>query len=116
VVREIKKTMYRKAEILNRIQLRQSTIKDWLSCPLMFRFRHVEKLKPAYLGVAAIHGSALHLAIHRLHELEFRGDVRMLYKAALQEIMTQEPDIPIVWKKSRKEDLQNLENHAFEIL
>jgi RecB family exonuclease len=116
VVLQIKKTMYRKAEILNRIQLRQSTIKDWLSCPLMFRFRHVENKTPAYKGVAAIHGSALHLAIHRLHINEFRDDVRMLYKAALQEIMTQETDIPIAWKKSREEDLQNLENHAFEIL
>ncbi|NQT64083.1 MAG: PD-(D/E)XK nuclease family protein, partial [Candidatus Marinimicrobia bacterium] len=108
--------MYRKAEILNRIQLRQSTIKDWLSCPLMFRFRHIEKLKPAYLGVAAIHGSALHLAIHRLHDLEFKGDVRMLYTAALQEVMAQDPDIRIAWKKSREEDLQNLEDHACEIL
>ena len=116
VVLEKMTTMYRKAELLNRIQLRQSTIKDWLSCPLMFRFRHVENKIPAYKGVAAIHGSALHLAIHRLHINEFRDDVRMLYKAALQEIMTQETDIPVAWKKSREEDLQNLENHAFEIL
>ena len=114
--RQIKTTMYRKAEILNRIQLRQSTIKDWLSCPLMFRFRHVEKKSPAYRGVAAIHGSALHLAIHRLHELEFSGDVKALYLAALKEVMTQEPEIPIAWKKSREEDLQKLEEHACEIL
>ena len=110
------KMMYRKAEILNRIQLRQSTIKDWLSSPLMFRFRHVEKKTPAYKGVAAMHGSALHLAIHRLHELEFKGDVKALYLDALQEVMTQEPEIPIAWKKSREEDLLKLEDHAFEIL
>jgi len=108
--------MYRKAEILARIQLRQSTIKDWLSCPLMFRFRHVEKLKPAYKGTAAIHGSALHLAIHRLHELEFKCDVRNVYRAALEEVMLQDPDIHVAWKKSREEDMKGMEDHAFEIL
>ena len=108
--------MYRKAEILARIQLRQSTIKDWLSCPLMFRFRHVEQLKPAYRGVAAIHGSALHLAIHRLHRLEFKADVGMLYRDALNEVMLQDSDIPVAWKQSREEDMQGMEDHAFEIL
>ncbi|MBL7123255.1 MAG: PD-(D/E)XK nuclease family protein [Candidatus Marinimicrobia bacterium] len=108
--------MYRKAEMLERIQLRQSTIKDWLSCPLMFRFRHVEKLKPAYRGVAAIHGSALHLAIHKLHALEFKGDVRELYRDALQEVMVQDSDIPVAWKKSKEVDMQGMEDHAFEIL
>ncbi len=108
--------MYRKAEILEKIQLRQSTIKDWLSCPLMFRFRHVEKLMPAYRGVAAIHGSALHLSIHRLHDLEFKGDVRMLYLDALYEVMAQDSDIPVAWKKSKEVDMQGMEDHAFEIL
>ena len=108
--------MYRKAEVLSRIQLRQSTIKDWLNCPLMYRFRHVEKLKPAYRGVAAIHGSALHLAIHRLHLSKFKCDVRMLYRDALNEVMVQDSDIPVAWKKSREEDLQKFEDHAFEIL
>jgi RecB family exonuclease len=116
VVLEKMTTMYRKAEILNRIQLRQSTIKDWLSCPLMFRFRHVEKQKPAYKGVAAIHGSALHLAIHRLHSLEFKSDVRIVYRAALKEVMLQDPDIPVAWKKSREEDMKGMEDHASEIL
>ena len=110
------KTMYRKAEILDRIQLRQSTIKDWLSCPLMFRFRHVEKIKPAYRGMAAIHGSALHLAIHRLHTLEFKGDVRVLYRDALTEVMLQESEIHIAWKKSQEEDMLGMEEHAYEIL
>ena len=108
--------MYRKAEILNRIQLRQSTIKDWLSCPLMFRFRHIEKLKPAYRGVAAIHGSALHLAIDRLHKLDLRGNVGDVYRDALQEVLDQESDIPVAWKKSRAEDLKGLEAHAIDIL
>ena len=108
--------MYRKAEILERIQLRQSTVKDWLSCPLMFRFRHIEKLKPVYRGVAAIHGSALHLAIHRLHSSQFTDDVRELYRDALQEVMLQDVDIPVAWKKSQEEDLRGMEDHACEIL
>ena len=108
--------MYRKAEILYRIQLRQSTIKDWLSCPLMFRFRHVEKIKPAYRGVAAIHGSALHLAIDRLHSLDLRGNVGDVYRDALKEVLDQESEIPVAWKKSKAEDMLGMEAHAAEIL
>ena len=108
--------MYRKAEILNKIQLRQSTIKDWLSCPLMFRFRHVEQLKPSSRSVAAIHGSALHLAIDRLHRLNLSGEVGLVYRDALQEVLAQESDIPVAWKKSKDEDLKGMEEHAVEIL
>ncbi len=108
--------MYRKAEMLERIQLRQSTIKDWLSCSVMFRFRHVEKKRAAHRSVAAIHGSALHLAIDRLHKLKLTGDVREVYKVALLEVLALESDIPVAWKKSKEEDMQNMEGHAFEIL
>jgi len=108
--------MYRKAEILNRIQLRQSTIKDWLSCPLMFRFRHVEGFQPAYRNVAALHGSALHGAIHQLHSQGFEADLKKLYRETFREAMTQNQEIPIHWKKSKQADIDSLENHAVEIL
>ena len=108
--------MYRKAEILKRIQLRQSTIKDWLSCPLMFRFRHVEGIKPTYRNVAALHGSALHGAIHQLHVNGFEADLKKLYRGAFREAMTQNQEIPIHWKKSKQADMDSLENHAVEIL
>jgi RecB family exonuclease len=108
--------MYRKAEVLKRIQLRQSTIKDWLNCPLMFRFRHVEGIKPAYRNVAALHGSALHEAIHQLHSHGFETDLRKLYRGAFKEAMDQEPEIPIHWKKSKQADMDSLEDNAHEIL
>jgi RecB family exonuclease len=112
----MKRTMYRKAEILNRIQLRQSTIKDWLSCPLMFRFRHVEGLKPRYRNIAALHGSALHGAIHQLHSQGFETDLKKLYRATFREAMIQEKETPIHWKTSKQADMDSLENHAVEIL
>ena len=108
--------MYRKAEILQRIQLRQSTIKDWLSCPLMFRFRHVEGIKPTYRNVAALHGSALHGAIHQLHSQGFETNLKKLYRETFREAMTQNQEIPIHWKKSKQADMDSLENHAVEIL
>ena len=108
--------MYRKAEILNRIQLRQSTIKDWLSCPLMFRFRHVEGIKPAYRNVAALHGSALHGAIHQLHVNGFETNLKKLYREAFKDAMKQNPDSPIHWKKSKQADVDRLEDNAEEIL
>jgi RecB family exonuclease len=108
--------MYRKAEVLERIQLRQSTIKDWLSCPLMFRFRHVERIKPAYRNVAALHGSALHGAIHQLHVNGFETDLKKLYRETFREVMGQNPETPIHWKKSKQADMDSLENNAVEIL
>jgi RecB family exonuclease len=108
--------MYRKAEVLERIQLRQSTIKDWLSCPLMFRFRHVEGFQPAYRNVAALHGTALHGAIHQLHTHGFETDLKKLYREAFRDAMDQEKEIPIHWKKSKQADMNSLENHAVEIL
>jgi RecB family exonuclease len=108
--------MYRKAEILERIELRQSTIKDWLSCPLMFRFRHVQQLAPSYRSLAAMHGSALHLCIHRLHRGGFDLDRGLLYARALEEILESETHIPIRWKKGADEDRLIMKTHAEEIL
>lgn len=108
--------MYRKAEILGRIELRQSTIKDWLSCPLMFRYRHVLKLDPSYRSLAAMHGSALHQCIHRLHLEGFDLDLGQLYTRALEEILDSETHIPIRWKKGVDEDRLIMKTHAEEIL
>ena len=108
--------MFRKAEILSRIELRQSTIKDWLSCPLMFRFRHVLKLDPSYRSLAAIHGSVLHLCIHRLHMSGFDLDIGLLYSQALEQVLELESQIPIRWKKGVEEDRLIMKTHAEEIL
>lgn len=108
--------MIKKAEILDRIQLRQSTIKDWLSCPLMFHYRHVLKLDPSYRSLAAIHGSALHLCIHRLHVKGFDQDLKQVYASALEEVLGMETHIPIRWKSEPAQDLSNLETHAKELL
>lgn len=108
--------MYRKAEILARIELRQSTIKDWLNCPLMFRYRHVEGLKPAFRNLAALHGSALHLAIHELHEVRFDQDLDKLYRRCFTQVRDAEREIPIQWKTGTEADLARLQANAAEIL
>ena len=108
--------MLRKAEILSAIELRQSTIKDWLSCPLMYRFRHVLKLDPSYRSLAAIHGSALHLCIHQLHLGGFDQELEILYTKALEETLRQEAHIPIHWKHEPDEDVSILKTHGLEIL
>ena len=108
--------MFRKAEILSRIELRQSTIKDWLSCPLMFRFRHVLQLAPSYRSLAAIHGSTLHLCIHRLHLEGFDQDIQALYANGLREIMDLESHIPIKWKSNELQDMAALKLHGLELL
>ncbi len=108
--------MHRKAEILAKIELRQSTIKDWLNCPLMSRYRHVERLKPAFRNLAALHGSALHLAIHSLHTQGFDQDLSRLYRSSFTQVRDAEPEIPIQWKEGLDADLARLEANASEIL
>ena len=108
--------MYRKAEILAKIELRQSTIKDWLNCPLMYRYRHVEGLKPAFRNLAALHGSALHLAIHELHTQGFDQDLSNLYRSSFTQVRDAEPEIPIHWKEGMEADLARLQANASEIL
>ena len=115
-MRTATRKMIKKAEILDRIELRQSTIKDWLSCPLMFHYRHVLKLDPSYRSLAAIHGSALHLCIHRLHKQGFDQDLKQVYANALEETLDLETRIPIRWKGEPADDLSTLETHALELL
>ena len=72
-----------KQEIQDTIELRQSTLKSWLSCSLMYKFIHIDKLEPAFRYPGSIHGSALHLVLKQLHEGEWHGDLRSLYTEAL---------------------------------
>ena len=107
-----------KQEILNTIELRQSTLKSWLNCPLLYKFRHIDGLEPEFRYPAAIHGSALHLVLKWLHEGEWDGDLEKLYIKALNHYLYAEDDshIPIRWKKDKESDIAALTRNAVEIL
>ena len=100
-----------KSEILNTIELRQSSIKDYLNCPLMFRFKHIEKIPETSRHSAALHGTAIHAVIRRMHEESFEIDLEAAYLQALEEAVS-ESDVPVYWKESRERYLAN----ALEIL
>ena len=110
--------MTTKAEILETIELRQSTLKTWLSCPLMYKFRHIDKLEPAFRYPATIHGSALHLVLKQLHEGEWNGDLQSLYTKALNHYLyaSDESHIPVRWKGDMHKEIEKLKNNAVEIL
>jgi len=110
--------MTTKAEILKTIELRQSTLKTWLSCPLMYRFRHIDKLEPAFRYPGTIHGSALHMVLKQLHEGEWNGDLRALYTKALNHYLyaSDEAHIPVRWKGDMHPEIEKLKANAVEIL
>ena len=110
--------MTTKAEILETIELRQSTLKTWLSCPLMYRFRHIDKLEPAFRYPGTIHGSALHMVLKQLHEGEWNGDLRALYTKALNHYLYagDESHIPVRWKGDMHQEIEALKANAVEIL
>ena len=108
----------RKQEILETIELRQSTLKTWLSCPLMYKFRHIDKLEPSFRYPGTIHGSALHMVLKQLHEGEWNGDLRALYTKALNHYLYagDESHIPVRWKGDMHKEIEKLKTNAVEIL
>ncbi len=107
-----------KAEILETIELRQSTLKTWLSCPLMYKFRHIDKLEPAFRYPGTVHGSALHMCLKNMHESEWNGDLRALYTKALNHYLyaSDESHIPVRWKGDMHKEIEKLKANAVEIL
>ena len=100
-----------KSEILSTIELRQSSIKDYLNCPLMFRFKHIEQIPEAFRCSAALHGTALHKVIHRLHTENRELPLRKAYMEALDKAVA-ESDIEVRWKETP----EKYSDHAVEIL
>ena len=107
-----------KQEILDTIELRQSTLKTWLSCPLMYKYRHIDKLEPAFRYPGTVHGSALHLVLSWLHAGEWKGDLRALYTKALNYYLyaSDEEHIPVRWKGEIGKEIEALKTNAVEIL
>ena len=107
-----------KKEILDTIELRQSTLKTWLSCPLMYKFRHIDKLVPAFRYPGTVHGSALHMVLKQLHEGEWNGDLRALYTKALNHYLYagDEAHISVRWKGDMHQEIEKLKANAVEIL
>jgi RecB family exonuclease len=108
-----------KNEIAKTIELRQSTIKDYLLCPMMFKYRHIEKLKPSFRNPAALHGSTLHKLIEWIHMINWELDVSKFYKEVIsyfEYCKPEEKDIPVFWKTNRETELSAYEKNAIEIL
>jgi len=106
-----------KDKILDTVQLRQSTLKDYLNCPLLFKFKHIEKLKPSYRNPAAIHGTVLHELVYLLHNHDWRLDIRDAYANHFEfhEFESDESHIPVRWT-DRDKELEKLIDNAEEIL
>jgi len=107
-----------KQEILKIVELRQSTLKNWLSCPMMYKFIHVDKLDPAFRYPGTVHGSALHLVLAWLHEGQWNGNLRGLYTKALNYYLyaSEEEHIPVRWKRDMAKEIEALKVNAVEIL
>ena len=105
----------KKKEILSKIQLRQSTIKDYLSCPLMFKFKHLEGIKPSYRHPAALHGSTIHKIIYLFHEEGWDLDIEKEYREIF-DCYSRESDVPIFWKGDPGRELERLVKNGVEIL
>jgi RecB family exonuclease len=107
-----------KSEILESIQLRQSTVKDFINCSLMFRFRHLDKIPPEYRNPAALHGSTLHKLIYLIHQDKWNLDVKRYYREIFEEFEFgngSESQIPVRWE-NRAKDLTAFEENAVEII
>ena len=106
--------MKKKREILKTIELRQSTIKDYLLCPLMFRFKHIEGIDPNWRNSAMLHGSALHKIIELLHSENWNLDIEATYRRVFHELEfeSEESHIPVFMK----DDMEKLVANAIELI
>ncbi|MBL7121738.1 MAG: PD-(D/E)XK nuclease family protein [Candidatus Marinimicrobia bacterium] len=84
----------------------------------MYKFRHIDKLEPAFRYPGTIHGSALHLILSWLHQGEWKGDLRALYTKALNYYLYASPEehIPVRWKRDMGKEIEALKVNAVEIL
>ncbi len=107
-----------KQEILETIELRQSTLKTYLNCARMYKFRHIDKLEPAFRYPGTVHGSALHLVLAWLHAGEWKGDLRALYTKALNYYLyaSDEEHVPVRWGGDMEKEIEALKVNAVEIL
>ena len=107
-----------KNEILQTIQLRQSTIKDFLACPLMFRFKHLEKIPPEFRNTGALYGSTIHKLLYLIHKDKWNLDVKQYHRDIFEEFEFKngaESNIPVRWE-SREKELLAHEDNAVEII
>jgi RecB family exonuclease len=110
--------MMTKKEILQSIKLRQSTIRDYLNCPLLFQFKHLNGIPPEFRNPAALHGSTLHRLLYMIHNDQWDLDVSEHYRDIFLEYEIGEDGeskIPVKWK-DRKAELGAFEQNAVEIL
>lgn len=107
----------KRKDILDQIQLRQSSIKDYLACPMMFRLKHLEGVKPSFRRPAALHGTVLHRLIYLIHDSKWNLKVEHYYRDLFEELefYSSESDIPVLWK-DREKELSRLEANAIEII
>jgi RecB family exonuclease len=107
--------MKSKSEILSRIELRQSTLKDWLFCPRMFHLKHIEGIAPNWRNPAALHGTVLHRIIELMHEGHWDLNFDFVYSEIFR-LVENETDTPVFWKTDREHELEKLKANALEMI
>ena len=107
-----------RSEIRSRIRLRQSSIKDFMLCPKLFQYRHLDGIEAKTRSAKMLNGSALHLLMYWLHHGEWDMDVTNMYPKAFAhyEYSSDESHIPVRFQKDRETDLNAFTATAVEIV
>ena len=107
-----------RSEIRSQIRLRQSSIKDFMLCPKLFEYRHLDGIEPQTRSAKTLNGSALHMLMYDLHNADWDMDVESAYPKAFAhyEYESDESNIPVRFYKSREEDLKAFTETAVEIV
>lgn len=103
----------------NGIELRQSVIKDYLNCPLFFKYKHVQGIKPRWRHPNGIHGTILHFMLYHLHLSGWISYFREYYVSMFDYLEfkhSPECEIPVYWRQSRKVMLASYVANAEEVL
>ena len=107
-----------RAEIRSQIRLRQSSIKDFMLCPKLFQYRHLDGIEAKTRSAKTLNGSVLHKLLYDLHNDDWDMDVKSAYLMAFAyyEYDSDESHIPVRFYKSREDDIRAFTATAVEIV
>ncbi len=98
--------------------MRQSSIKNYMTCSRAFRYQHIDNFEPSFRSVPMVHGAVIHKILHLINSEHWDLNVDYIYPELFDkaEYHSEESHIPIFWKENREETIKKLTNEAVEML
>ena len=98
--------------------MRQSSIKNYMTCPRAFKYNHIENFQPSFRSVPMVHGTVIHKILHLINTEHWDLNVDYIYPELFdkEEFNSDESNVPIFWKEDRDKTIKKLTAEAIVML